>query len=153
MKLSVRGEYALCALMVLGESYEEGVVRIQAISERQSIPKRFLEQILNDLRSGGFLESRRGVGGGYRLARPPQEITLAALMHHVQGLLPPDPLPGARHTGRGQRADEVDRAIQSVTKEVRDAMRAVLGKLTLADLCERARKLRHETGGGVDYMI
>lgn len=153
MKLSVRSEYALRALMVLGESYEQGVVRIQTISERQSIPKRFLEQILNDLRSGGFLESRRGVAGGYQLARPPQEITLAALMHHVQGLLPPDPLPGARRTGRGQRADEVDRAIQSVTKEVRDTMRAVLGKLTLADLCERARKLRHETGGGADYMI
>jgi Rrf2 family transcriptional regulator, cysteine metabolism repressor len=153
MKLSVRSEYALRALVVLGETYEQGIVRIQAISERQNIPKRFLEQILNDLRSGGFVESRRGVAGGYRLARPPQEITLAALIHYVQGVLPPAPLPGARVGVRGQRPDEVSAAITSVVTEVRDAMRAVLVNLTLADLCERARRLRGEAGGGVDYVI
>ena len=97
MKLSVRSEYALRALIVLGETYQQGIVRIQTISERQNIPKRFLEQILNDLRSGGFVESRRGVAGGYRLARPPQEITLAVVLHHIQGVLPLTPTTIARH--------------------------------------------------------
>ena len=153
MKLSIRGEYALRALIVLSETYERGIVRIQTISERQNIPRRFLEQILNDLRSGGFLESRRGVAGGYRLARAPQEITLAALVHHIQGALPPEPLPGARQASRGHRPDESAMAIHSVLREVREAMRAVLEKVTLADLCERARKLRTEQGRGVDYVI
>ena len=78
MKLSVRGEYALRALTNLGLNYGDAVVRIQAISDDEKIPKRFLEQILNDLRGGGFVESRRGVAGGYRLAVAPARISLAA---------------------------------------------------------------------------
>jgi Rrf2 family protein len=76
MKLSLRGEYALRALLVLGLNYDREVVRIQTISQQQNVPKRFLEQILNDLKSAGIVQSRRGVAGGYRLARPPEEITL-----------------------------------------------------------------------------
>lgn len=153
MKLSVRSEYALRALIVLGETYEQGIVRIQTISERQNIPKRFLEQILNDLRSGGFVESRRGVAGGYRLARPPQEITLADLIHYVEDALPQTPTLGDRTGARGQRPDAMAAAIASVVSEVRAAMRAVLEKLTLADLCERARKLRSDASIGLDYVI
>ena len=61
MKLSVRGEYALRALLVLARDYQDDdkVVRIQEISTKQNIPKRFLEQILNDLKSAGILESKR----------------------------------------------------------------------------------------------
>ncbi len=153
MKLSVRSEYALRALIVLGETYDQGIVRIQTVSERQNIPKRFLEQILNDLRAGGFVESRRGVAGGYRLARPPQEITLAALLHHIQGVLPRTATTIARHAGRGAQRDEVALAIQSVMHEVRDAMRVVLENLSLADLGARVRSLRSDTGGAADYMI
>ena len=154
MKLSVRGEYALRALVVLGETYQEGIVRIQTISERQGIPKRFLEQILNDLRSGGFVESRRGVAGGYRLARPPQEITLADLLHYVDDALPPTPtLAGSVRTGVLHSDDAVANAIGELVGEVRKAMRAVLEELTLADLCERARRHRNEAGAGVDYVI
>src|SRR2546423_14755100 len=85
MKLSLRGEYALRALLVLGLKYDESVVRIQTISEDQNIPKRFLEQILNDLKSAGVVQSRRGVAGGYRLARRPEEITLAVGGGHIEG--------------------------------------------------------------------
>src|SRR4051812_21015851 len=89
MKLSVRGESALRALLVLGLNYDDKVVRIQTISDQQNIPKRFLEQILNDLKSGGFVSSRRGPVGGYRLARLPEEITLAAIVRHIEGALAP----------------------------------------------------------------
>ena len=73
MKLSVRGEYALRAMQVLARDYQEddSVVRIQEISEKQNIPKRFLEQILNDLKSAGVVQSKRGVAGGSRLKRNP----------------------------------------------------------------------------------
>ena len=65
MKLSLRGEYALRALLVLGLNYDQSVVRVQTISDQQNVPKRFLEQILNDLKSAGLVESKRGVAGGY----------------------------------------------------------------------------------------
>ena len=77
MKLSLRGEYALRALLVLTMNYGDQVVRIQTISDQQRIPKKFLEQILNDLKNLGAVESKRGINGGYRLARPPENITLA----------------------------------------------------------------------------
>ena len=89
MKLSVRGEYALRALLVLGLNYGKDVVRIQAISQQQNIPKKFLEQILNDLKGMGAVQSRRGAAGGYRLARAPQNITLASVVRHVEGALAP----------------------------------------------------------------
>src|SRR5256885_10305611 len=71
MKLSLRGEYALRALLVLGLNYKQSVVRIQTISQQQNIPKRFLEQILNDLKSAGVGQNRRGVGGGVPPAPAP----------------------------------------------------------------------------------
>src|SRR5258708_21648010 len=83
MKLSLRGEYALRALIVLGLNYGRDVVRIHVISAQQNIPKRFLEQILNDLKSARVVESRRGVAGGYRLSRPPGKITLAEVNRRI----------------------------------------------------------------------
>jgi Rrf2 family protein len=71
MKLSLRGEYAMRALVVLGENYSDGVIPTQSIASQQNIPKRFLEQILNDLKSGGFVENRRGISGRHRLAKAP----------------------------------------------------------------------------------
>ena len=76
------------ALLVLGLRVDEPLVRIQSISDDQNIPKRFLEQILNDLKSAGFVQSRRGVAGGYRLAKRPEEITLAAVVRHIEGRWP-----------------------------------------------------------------
>src|SRR3954453_693911 len=89
MKLSLRGEYALRALIVLGLNYDQSVVRIQTISDQQNIPKRFLEQILNDLKTAGIVDSKRGVAGCYRLGRPPEKISLAAVIRHIEGPLAP----------------------------------------------------------------
>src|SRR5258708_21992816 len=83
MKLSLRGEYALRALLVLGLNYSKDVIRIHTISEQQNIPKRFLEQILNDLKSAGLVKSKRGVSGGYRLARRPEGVTPAQVVRPI----------------------------------------------------------------------
>lgn len=139
------------ALIVLAENYGRGIVRIQAISEQQNIPKRFLEQILNDVKSGGFVESRRGIAGGYQLARPPEQITLAELIRYVEGALVAMPV-DTEAGNKAVRPDECQLAIRSVMKEVGDAILNVLEHLTLADLSERARKLRNEPSG-LDYMI
>src|SRR6266498_3795917 len=153
MKLSTRGEYALRALLVLGLNYGPHVVRIQTISSEQNIPKRFLEQILNDLKSAGVVESKRGIAGGYRLARPPQHITLAAIIRHVEGALAPVSCVSERFYEKCSCPDEARCAIRSVMKEVRDAVVNILEKLTVADLCARSRQLQEIHAGPLDFMI
>src|SRR6266853_2846401 len=122
MKLSLRGEYALRALLVLGLNYDKPLVRIQAISDQQNIPKRFLEQILNDLKSAGLVKSKRGVSGGYRLARRPEEITLASIVRHIEGALAPVSCVSERFYEKCSCPDESLCAVRSVMKEVRDVL-------------------------------
>jgi Rrf2 family protein len=153
MKLSLRGEYALRALLVLGENYGDRVVRIQAISTQQNIPKRFLEQILNDLRSGGFVESRRGVAGGYRLRVPPESISLAKVIRHVEGALAPVSCVSQHFYEKCSCPNERQCAIRSVMKEVRDAIVTLLDQVTVAELCDRARRLRIEPLRELDFVI
>src|ERR1041384_2063148 len=136
MKLSVRGEYALRALLVLGLHYDE-----------QNIPKRFLEQILNDLKSAGMVRSKRGIAGGYRLARKPEEITIASVVRHIEGALAPVSCVSDRFYEKCSCPDETRCAIRSVMKEVRDAEVNILEKLSVADLCARSRQLQEIHAG------
>ncbi|MFM1769298.1 MAG: HTH-type transcriptional regulator CymR [Verrucomicrobiota bacterium] len=155
MKLSVRGEYALRALIVLGMDYRPGgrVVRIQEISERQRIPKRFLEQILNELKTAGLLESKRGVAGGYRLGMAPERITLAGVIRHIEGPLAPVSCVSERFYEKCTCPDEARCGIRSVMKEVRDAIVKILEHVTLADLCQRVRVLQGDLANPLDYVI
>ena len=153
MRLSLRGEYALRALLVLGLRYDEPLVRIQAISDQQNIPKRFLEQILNDLKSAGFVQSRRGVAGGYRLAKPPEEITLAAVVRHIEGALAPVSCVSEQFYQKCSCPDESRCAVRSAMKEVRDAVVRVAERITIAELCRRARDLQHSPLDPLDFVI
>ena len=153
MKLSVRGEYALRALLVLGLNYDRDVVRIQTISDQQNIPKRFLEQILTDLKSLGVVESRRGVTGGYRLARPPEFVTLAAVIRHIEGPLAPVSCVSERFYEKCSCPDENKCAIRSVMKEVREAIVKILENVTVAQMCERVKLLQGEHSNPLDYVI
>jgi len=145
MKLSVRGEYALRALLVLGQNQHEPVLSIGKISEQQNIPKRFLEQILNDLKSAGIVQSRRGIAGGYRLARPAEEITVASVVRHIEGALAPVSCVSERFYEKCSCPDESRCAIRSVMKEIRDAVVKIAERVTVADLCEQAAKLNEAT--------
>jgi Rrf2 family transcriptional regulator, cysteine metabolism repressor len=153
MKLSVRGEYALRAMLVLGLNYDQPVVRIQTISDQQNIPKRFLEQILNDLKSAGIVKSRRGVSGGYRLARRPEEIPLAIIVRHIEGALAPVSCVSERFYEKCSCPDESRCAIRSVMKEVREAVVKIMERVTIADLCERWRRLQNEPASPFDFNI
>ena len=140
MKLSLRGEYALRALIVLGLTPPSNVVRIQAISEQQNIPKRFLEQILNDLRAAGILESRRGISGGYRLRLSPEQITLAEVIRLIDGPLAPVSCVSEKFYERCSCPDENVCGIRSIMKEVRDATATILDGTTLEDLLTRGTR-------------
>ena len=153
MKLSLRGEYALRAMLVLGLNYEQPVVRIQTISDQQNIPKRFLEQILNDLKSVGLVQSKRGVAGGYRLAKRPEQITLASVVRHVEGALAPVSCVSEKFYEKCSCPDESRCAIRSVMKEVRDAIVKIAEEVTVAELCQRARRLQEEPLNPLDFVI
>lgn len=153
MKLSVRGEYALRALIVLGLNYEQPVVQIQTISRLQNIPKRFLEQILNELKSAGIVESRRGVAGGYRLRRAPEQVTLAEVIRYIEGPLAPVSCVSERFYERCTCPDESRCGIRSVMREVREAIVKILESVTLDQLCERVRDLQGAQASPLDYMI
>lgn len=153
MKLSLRGEYTLRALVVLGLNYHQTVIRIQTISEQQNIPKRFLEQILNDLKSAGVVESKRGVAGGYRLAMPPENVNLAMVIRHMEGALAPISCVSENFYEKCSCPDEARCGIRSVMKEVRDAVVRILEKVTVADLCQRVRNLEADQIKRLDYVI
>src|SRR5437660_8621708 len=153
MKLSLRGEYALRALLVLGLNYSQNVVRIQTISEQQNVPKRFLEQILNDLKSAGIVQSRRGVAGGYRLAKRPEQITLASIVRHIEGALAPVSCVSERFYEKCSCPDEARCAIRAVMKEVREAVVKIVERVTVAELCERWLRLQQEPVNPFDFTI
>src|SRR5579863_1589572 len=148
-QLSKRTQYGLRALYALARSYGQGPVLISHLAEDESIPRKFLEQILLALKSSGLVESKKGKGGGYALVRPPSEITVAAVIRIMEG--PIAPLPCASET-RFRKCEEcVDIetcGTRMVMREVRDAMAKILDSSTLAMVCgkvDQARRDRKET--------
>lgn len=87
LKLSTKSSYGLRACIALANANSK--LSSSEISEREGIPKRYLEQILGALRKSGVVTSTRGARGGYALNVPPEEITVAALVHAVEGAMPP----------------------------------------------------------------
>ncbi len=153
MKLSLRGEYALRALVVLGQAPPTAVVPIQRIASAQNIPKRFLEQILNDLKAAGLVESRRGVAGGYRLHLPATQIPLSTVIRSIEGPLAPVSCVSERYYAPCTCPDEAKCAIRTVMREVREAIVGVLDGVTVAQLCDRARRLQAGAENLTDYVI
>jgi len=134
VRVSAKVDYALRATIELAAA-APGQVKGERLAAAQAIPHKFLENILADLRNGGIVASQRGAEGGYRLARPAGEITVADVIRVVEG-----PIASVR----GERPDEVEyegsaRALKDVWIELRAAMRGVLEQTTLADLVERGR--------------
>jgi Rrf2 family protein len=140
-------------MVILGAAHGEDVVRIQAISDKQNIPKRFLEQILNELRTGGFVESRRGVAGGYRLSRPANQIPLASIIRHLEGKLAPVGCVSEKFYQKCNCPDESRCPLRSIMKEVRDAIAGILETMTVADLVKRADELQKQPDSVADYVI
>ncbi len=89
MKLSKKSEYACLALIDLSENYGEGFIKIIDICQRWSIPKKFLEQILISLKTSGFVKSKKGSEGGYKLTKTPEQISLAEIIRLMDGAIAP----------------------------------------------------------------
>jgi Rrf2 family protein len=93
------------------------------------------------------------VAGGYRLAKPPEEITLAAVVRHIEGALAPVSCVSERFYQKCSCPDESRCAIRSVMKEIREAIVTIAERVTLAEMCERWRKLQQEPLSSLDFII
>ncbi|MCA0256563.1 MAG: Rrf2 family transcriptional regulator [Proteobacteria bacterium] len=132
--ISQRAKYALRALSMLARSNAGTPVQIPDIAEEQKIPKKFLEQIMLDLKRAGLVESRRGKQGGYLLQRPASEITYGEVLRLIDG--PIAPLPCLSITAYKRCEDcrgESDCELRHVFARVADETRAVLFSTSLAD--------------------
>jgi len=89
MKLSRKSDYALRALVYLTMNRERGPISIRELATENDVPKRFLEQIMLELKSKGWVTSIAGRIGGFKLAKPPEEITMGQVVRHFDGLLAP----------------------------------------------------------------
>jgi Rrf2 family transcriptional regulator, cysteine metabolism repressor len=139
MKVSKRGQYGMRALCHLAETYGHGVVQIREIARRESIPAKFLEGILLELKHSGVVRSRRGIDGGYELSRQPGEIMLGQVMRVLDG--PLAPLGSAAELKELMKSDPRQAGFYSVLMDVRDAASAILDKTTLAEVVARNSKL------------
>lgn len=141
MKVSTRGDYAARALLSLALHREpgdatEGPTTVRQIAERTGLPQPYLEQILLALKGAGIVRSKRGVGGGYILARRPAEITLAEIIRAVDGPITLGDF-GDPHTA-GSCDHEGQCVLLAVWKNVGTAMQTMLEGFTLADVSEMA---------------
>ena len=148
MKLTKRGEYALRALIDLGIAQQSGqpIVRIRYLAEKQNIPVKFLEAILIDLKEAGFLESKRGKVGGYRLAKPADTISIGDVVRKIEGPLAPIGCVSQSSYERCSCPDEAHCGLRMVMLEVRNAIARVLDSHTLEQTVSATiRRMREDS--------
>lgn len=135
--LTKKGKYGLKALSALAELAPDQLAFVGGIAEANNIPKKFLDAILGELRNAGFVQSRKGKAGGYRLARPAEEIMIGHIVRVLDG--PLAPIPCASKT-RYQPCADCDVAtcnIRHLMLDVRNAIADILDNTTLAQLREQ----------------
>ncbi len=150
MRLSKKSEYALRALIYAAGFPEGTTLQIKDLAARNDIPKKFLELILLELKNAGILTSRRGVGGGYILARRPDAIRSSEIIAAIEGplLAPRDP------KGAGKAHDEgPSHAVHLLVREASEAVETVLSRWTLADLAREEKDAAERKRRNVMYFI
>ncbi|HEY5694606.1 MAG TPA: Rrf2 family transcriptional regulator [Gaiellaceae bacterium] len=135
MRVSAKVDYALRAMAELAAA-PPGLMTAEQLASAQDIPPKFLESILSQLRSGGLVRSHRGAVGGYELARPAEEISIAEVIRELEGPIA---------TVRGVRPDELEyggaaAGLRDVWLELRLQIRGVLEQTTVADIAAAQRK-------------
>ena len=147
MKVSARGDYASRALLSLALHADDGRPNsVRDIAERTGLPQPYLEQILLALKGAGLVRSKRGVGGGYVLARPTDEITLAEIVGAVDGPIAAGDF-GEPHAN-GACDHEGQCVLLAIWGDVGARMRTLLQSISLADIAAMARGGKAWPGSG-----
>lgn len=147
MKLSKRGEYALRALIDLGIASELGwpMLQISELASKEKLPVKFLEQIFTQLKTAGYVKSRRGKFGGYSLARPMKQIKFGAVIRLIDGPLAPIRCVSQSSYARCSCPDEIHCGLRILMFDVRNAISTILDRYTLADIVDiTLRKYRRD---------
>src|ERR1700743_3856071 len=140
--LSKKTKYAIKALVVLGKNADKPPMQISKIAEEEKIPKKFLEQILLDMRNAGFLYSKKGAGGGYALNKDPKEIFLVSVMRITDGPIAMVPCASLNFYHKCDECQsEMTCGIRDVFIDVRDATLKILTETSIADIIARESKL------------
>jgi len=152
MKITYKGDYALKALLQLALRYNEGgVLSISEIAKFGDMPVKFLEQILLILRRGGFVQSKRGVQGGFALGRHPKDITVGEVIRFIEG--PIEPISCVCEDDYKGCKDISSCIFRGVWKEVGHAISVVVDTLTFEELAMRCRARELDSSPVHDYHI
>ncbi len=151
MKITYKGDYSLKAILDLAMHYNKGVVSIHELAKKGDIPFKFLEQILLTLKKGGFVGSKRGVGGGYFLTRSPESITIGEVIKFIEG--PIEPVACANKTNYDRCKDFPYCVFRDIWNQIYIATSLVVDTVTFAELVRRADSLKNNKIVDASYAI
>ena len=138
MKLSTRGRYGLRALIDLAVNQGDGTVSAQNIAKRQGISEGYLEQLIRIMKNGGLVISVRGAGGGYRLARPAEKISVGDILRCLEGSLDAVECPALE----GNDCSTADACVTKfVGKRINDAIANAVDSILLSEFADEEKKL------------
>ncbi|MFC1576735.1 RrF2 family transcriptional regulator [Candidatus Omnitrophota bacterium] len=132
MRLTTRSEYALVSLIYIARHGKDGYVKLEDICKEYAISKKYLEQLLCSMRQARYITTRRGAGGGYKLARPAQKISVAEIIRLMDGALAPT-LAVSKYF-YGHTPIEKEPKIMGVFKEIRDFVSEKVENLKISNL-------------------
>lgn len=136
MKLSTRGRYGIHAMYELAANYGGSPVSIKSVAEKQNIPEAYLEQLIAVLRKDELVVSIRGAQGGYRLSRPPEEITVGDVLRSLEGGLKLiDCLEEEESCGKSCACPS-----RIVWKKLSDGLNAIVDSITLRDMIDEYKR-------------
>ena len=144
MKLSTRGRYGLRALIDLAVHESDGAVSAQSIAQRQNISESYLEQLIRKLKQDGLVDSVRGAGGGYCLAKPAEEISVGSVLRSLEGNLDAVECPAIE----GNPCNGADACVTKfVWKRINDAISQAVDGIMISELAEESRALLEKQPG------
>jgi len=154
MMISKKTKYGLLALLALARKFGAGPVQIADLAEEEGIPRKFLELILLQLKNAAILESRKGKGGGYFLAKDPAMVTMGQAIRVLEGSLAPTPCVNETDYQKCEEcADEATCGIRLVMKDVHNAIVAILDHTSLKDVLNRSHEAAKAARGVIDFNI
>jgi Rrf2 family transcriptional regulator, cysteine metabolism repressor len=139
MRISTKGRYGVRAMFDLAMHNRENAIALKGVAAREHISEKYLEHLFASLKKAGLIHSVRGAQGGYRLAHPPEEITLGDIIRVLEGPVTPSECVT-------EEAEFCERMTECVMHDVWGRIRTqideVLDSVTLADVCEEQRKMQ-----------
>jgi Rrf2 family protein len=150
MRVSKRTDYALRALFTLVDHFGGAPIPIRELARRNDVPKRFLEQIMLDLKAQGWVSSMAGIRGGYVLAKKPEKITMGEVVRHFDGILAP--IGCVSVTGYERCSQEPVCKFRRVFLDARNYVAGLMDRATLAEIAKKSPVTKQEiashfTGG------